>query len=73
VSLRAWAKFLKDRRELVINHLVESEHMPREKAGQQLQGLLWVLELLDRLEVTQRTGAGQVTWTLAVKAASPKN
>jgi hypothetical protein len=73
VSLRAWGKFLKERRETVIRHLAASDGISRKKASQQIDGLLWGLELLDRLELTQRTGAGQVTWTLAVRGKKIRN
>jgi hypothetical protein len=69
VCLRAWGKFLRERRQTVIRHMAAQDGISRDKASEQLEPLLLALDLLDRMELTQRTGAGQVTWTLAVRAA----
>lgn len=69
VSLRAWGNFLKARRAALAGYLAEKDHISRAKANLQLHSLFWVLSLFDRLELSQRTGGGQVTWTLTVRVA----
>jgi hypothetical protein len=69
VSLQEWVKFLRARRESIIDHVMAKDRISREEARQQLDKLLWGLELFQGLELTQRTGAGQVTWTLTLRPA----
>jgi hypothetical protein len=69
VSLRAWGKFLTERRERLAGYLAEQDKISKEKAGQQLEALILALGLFDQLELTQQTGSGQVTWTLTLRAA----
>jgi hypothetical protein len=69
VSLRAWGTFLKTRQEALVVYLAAKDQIPRAAAAGQIRSLLWVLGLFDRLELSQRTGSGQVTWTFTVHTA----
>jgi hypothetical protein len=69
VSLREWARFLSERRQPIAAYIAGQDGSSKDKAGQKLQGLIWALELFDRLELTQRTGSGQVTWTVTLRPA----
>jgi hypothetical protein len=69
ISLREWARFLRARSEPITDYLVKKDGHSRAQARGQLQGLLWGLELFEGLELTQRTGSGQVTWTLRLRPA----
>jgi hypothetical protein len=72
VSLRAWAQFLKDRREAFVGYAAAKDNVSTETAAQKLDALLWALGLFDRLELRQRTGSGMVTWSLLLRPPNPK-
>ncbi len=71
LSLRALYTFLKERREPVILYTAKAHGINPEEAGRRLDHLLGVLQLFDRLEVTQRAASGQATLTLRVQTAQP--
>jgi hypothetical protein len=71
VSLRGWATFLKDRRAAVTKYLAKKDGISRDKARQHLEGLVWALDLFDRLELTQKTGGGLARWTLTLHPSRP--
>jgi hypothetical protein len=64
VSLREWGRFLKARRQPFTRYVADKDRTARDKAGKRLDGLLWALDLFERLELSQRTGDGLATWTL---------
>jgi hypothetical protein len=68
-SLKSWSTFLKNRREALIAYLTGKDGLDEETATRQVDSLVWGLSLFDRLELSQRTGAGMVTWTLRVVPA----
>jgi hypothetical protein len=70
-SLRALRAFLKERREPLLAHAAQKDHVAPDEAARRVDGLAEVLELFDRVELTQRSAADQVTLTLRVKPAQP--
>jgi hypothetical protein len=71
VALREWGRFLKARREPFTKYVADKDGISRDQAGKHLDGLLWMLDLFDRLELNQRTGDGLATWTLRLVPAQP--
>jgi hypothetical protein len=67
LSLRDLARLLEARREGLVTFLAERNGVPAEAARRGLDGLLGVLALADRLDLTQRTEPGRVTWTLRLR------
>jgi hypothetical protein len=70
-SLKEMRLFLKDRRDVLAASLSEQNRITREEAGQSLDSIIAVLQFLDRIEIRQRTAAGQVTLSLVVQTAQP--
>jgi hypothetical protein len=71
ISVKSWRAFLKDRREALAGLLAGRERISPEQARARLDELRAGLEMVDRLELRQKTAAGQVTFTLAVQPAWP--
>jgi hypothetical protein len=71
LSVRALHQFVKDRRETLVAESATKHQITREEAGRQLDHLLAVVQLFDRVELTQRTGNGQLSLTLRVRLAQP--
>jgi hypothetical protein len=69
VSLSGWAAFLNERREALTGFLAAKNGVSRSRAARHVQGLVWVLGLFDRLELTQKTGNGLAAWTLTLYPA----
>jgi hypothetical protein len=72
LSLRRLATFLKDRRTSVLDFLSARKGLPREQAGEWLEGLVWVLDQFDTLELTQRLHGGRVAWVARLSTWVPK-
>jgi hypothetical protein len=71
VSFKDCRAYLKERREPLAQALAEKNHVAKEEAGKWLDGVQEGLQLIDRLELRQRTTPGQVTFTLALQPAQP--
>jgi hypothetical protein len=71
LSLKDLRQYLQERREMLAQATAEKNQISREEADRRLTGLLLGLQLFDRLEVTQRPAAGQVTLTLRLQPAKP--
>jgi hypothetical protein len=67
VSLRGLAGLVRSRSGAVAAHLADRNRVPPEVAARWVDGLLAALSLADRLELTQRAEAGQVTWSLRLR------
>jgi hypothetical protein len=65
------ARFLRERREPLIAHAAEQDHISREDAGQRLESWLAGLEFFDSLEVTQRPDKGLVVFAIRVRLSQP--
>ena len=72
LSLRRLARVLKDRRPSVLDFLSNRKGLPREQAGEWLDGLAWALDLFDTLELTQRLRGGRVAWVARLSTWVPK-
>jgi hypothetical protein len=71
VSFKAWRAFLRQRREPIIAFLAEKEKLPPEEIAARLDKTLTVLEFIDRVELKQKSGAGQVILTLTITPNKP--
>jgi hypothetical protein len=71
MSLKDLRQYVQDRREPLAAAVAEKNQLPREEADRRLSNLLIGLQILDRLEIRQRTAPGQVTLTLRVKTSKP--
>jgi hypothetical protein len=72
LSLKDLRRFVKERREPLADFVAAKNQLSREEVGKALDKLLIGLDLLDRLELTQRsTGAGQLTLTLRIHTVEP--
>jgi hypothetical protein len=69
ISFKAWRAYLNDHREALAEVVSRQNQMDTEDAAKALDRLLSGLQFLDRLEITQRTSAGQVIITLRVQPA----
>src|SRR5262249_30329139 len=70
-SLKGLRQFVKDRREPVAGAVAEQNGIKKEDAEARLDALVVGLELFDRLELTERPTAGQVTLTLRLQPSEP--
>jgi Protein of unknown function (DUF3352) len=70
-SLKGLRQFVKDRREPLAAAVAEQNGIKKEDAEARLDALVVGLELFDRLELTERPTAGQVTLTLRLQPAQP--
>jgi hypothetical protein len=71
VSFQGLRRYLLERREALAGAVAGKDKLPKDQALTKLDRLLDVLQLLDRLELRQRSTAGQVTFTLTVQTAQP--
>jgi len=71
LSLKDLRQYVKDRREPLAQAVAEKNEIPRDEAERRLDGLLAGLQLLDRVELTQKPAPGQVTLSLRVRTALP--
>ncbi len=71
ISTRDLRKFINDYREPLTATIAEKNQISKEQASQQLEKFLFALEPVDRLELSQRSLAGQLTLSLRVRPAQP--
>ena len=71
LSLRELSRYLTERRATFVALTAKQHHVSEEEAGRQLDGLLTVLQFLDRIEVTQRSEPGRMMLTLHVCTSKP--
>jgi hypothetical protein len=72
VSLRRLGQLLKDRKTSVLDFLGTKKGLPKDQAGEWLEGMVWVLDLFDTLELTQHTRDGRVAWVARLRTWVPK-
>lgn len=70
-SLTRLRQFLQARRFFIIEQAVAQNGLTREEAIRQWDTFSQMLQLIDRLELTQQTMAGQVSFTLQARTALP--
>jgi hypothetical protein len=71
ISFKEIRRFVKERREPLAAAVAEKNQISKDEAGKRLDGLVEALQLVDRLELSQRPEAGQVTFTLRLQTALP--
>jgi hypothetical protein len=71
LSLSGVRQYVKDRREPLTSLLAEHNQQPTGVMGLQLDSIVEALSAVDRLELTQRTMKGQVTFTLRLRPTQP--
>src|SRR5262249_15361335 len=71
LSVKAWHQYLEAHRKTVLADIAERNQITPEEAGRRLDGLLSVLPLFDRVEVTHRARKGLCTWTLRLQPTHP--
>jgi hypothetical protein len=71
LSLKDLREFVKERRVDLAKAVAEKNQLTQEEAERRLDGLLAGLQWVDRLEVTLRPSAGQVTWIMRVRTTPP--
>lgn len=71
LSLTELALYLTERRATFVSLGARQNHCSEEEAGNRLDGLLAVLQFLDRLEISQRSDAGRLKLTLQLRTAKP--
>jgi hypothetical protein len=72
LSLRRFSQHLKDRKASVLDFLGNKKGLPKEQAGELLEGLVWALDLFDTLELTQHARDGRVSWVARLRTWVPK-
>jgi hypothetical protein len=70
-NVRELCRYLSERRELIAAHVATKNHTSREEAVRQIDRLLGLLGLIDRVEITQLPQEGQAILTLRVKTSEP--
>ena len=70
-SLKDLRQYLKDRRESLTAALAEHHRLPPAEVRRRLDGMIFALHFFERVEVTQRTAANQVTLTLRLRTSLP--
>jgi hypothetical protein len=71
VSFVAWRSYLKDHREALGQALAGRDGLTKKEALARLDEVRANLELVESLELRQKVGAGQVTFTLTLTTARP--
>ena len=71
LSFSAMRQYLKDYRQPLVAALAEHHKQSVQQTAQQVDEVSTALSLLDRVELTQRTTSGQVTFTLRVRPSQP--
>jgi hypothetical protein len=67
ISFKEARAYVKERREALSQALADKEGSTAEDAGRRLDSLLAALQFVDRVELRQRTGPGQVVFALSVQ------
>lgn len=71
VSFGEIRRYLKERAGDLVPYLAEKDGVSKEEAGRRLGAVTSALELVDRLEVSQRSSTNQVTLILRLRPAQP--
>lgn len=71
MSLKDLRQYLSDRRDPIVTASAVANQVPREEAQRNLDGLLSVLQLVDRLELSHRSSEGTFHLTLHVQPVKP--
>jgi hypothetical protein len=71
MSFKAVRDYLKERRDPIVAAVAEKNQIDKQEAAKKLDGLLAVLQWVDRLDLSQQSETGQVTFTLRLQTALP--
>jgi hypothetical protein len=71
LSVKSLRRYLSERRQAVIAALAEQNKATVKETGEKLDGLLAVLEFLDRVELVQSSSSKQAMLTLRIKPTWP--
>jgi hypothetical protein len=71
ISLKELALYLKTHRQALADYAAQKKQVSKEEASNRLQALAQVCQLVDRIELTQRSGAGRLSVVLRVRTAQP--
>jgi hypothetical protein len=71
ISLETWRAYLKDHRAALVQMIAKQHNLDNDEAGSRLDSLRSGLEFFDRLEINQRSSAGQTILTFRVQTAQP--
>jgi hypothetical protein len=71
ISFKDWREYLAQRRESLLAFVAAKNSLGAEEARAHFDHLLAGLELLDRIELVQRTAPGQVTLSLRIRTSQP--
>jgi hypothetical protein len=71
VSVKDLANYLTERRSTFVALGAKHNHIPEPEAESKLNGLLSVMQFIERVEITQRSDPGRATITLRVRTTKP--
>jgi len=72
LNLPGLAKAIRQNREAIIEHISLKNHASKAAAEMDLQYLLSVIDLIDRVDVVRTSGGGQMSFILQITPASQK-
>jgi enoyl-CoA hydratase/carnithine racemase len=71
LSVKELSRYLTDRRSIFVDLGAKQHHIPVEEAESKLNGLLSVLQFIDRVDITQRSDPNRAILTLQVRTTQP--
>jgi hypothetical protein len=71
LSVRELRQYVRERREALTALVAEKNNLSRDAAARRLDGLLAVIELIDRIELSQRNEPGRLALILRVQTSAP--
>lgn len=71
INLKECRTYLKDRAEVLAQAIAEKDGLKPADVRGQLDGIIGTLQLFDALELTHRSGPGQLTLSLTLRTAQP--
>src|SRR5262249_28870399 len=71
LSVREITRYLKERQDVLVAYISKKKQLPNEMVAQGLTSLLAGLELLDAIEISQRSDPGRVILSLRVRPTQP--
>jgi hypothetical protein len=71
LSLKGGREYLRRRQDSIVDMIAEHHGLKPDDVRGRLEGATSILELFDRLEISQRTGTGQVAFTIRLQTTLP--
>lgn len=69
ISFADWRSYLTEHRDSIVQLLTDGDKLSRDEAGLKMDGLLAVLQFVERAELSQRTAPSQTIFTLNLRTA----